>query len=150
MTEQQAFVDNDTANLEHLGDPHFAARLFPDLHTTLLPFSPSIKLTKQGATYSTSFPKLGSGVIALTPTQIKPADAPAPLPDNFKPSNRPRAVAAAPTDGDFSRAGVWSISLPKSIAIALNVAGRPSDAPYFLRITYTGDVAPPELRQSSP
>jgi beta-galactosidase len=141
VTDQQAFVDNDTATLEHIGDPHFAARLLPEMHTTLLPFDPNIKLTNQAAAYSTSLPKLGPGVITLTPTQTKPADAPAPLPADFKPSNRPRVVAAAPTDADFSRAGVWSVSLPKLIATALQVAGRPSDAPYFLRIHYTGDVA---------
>jgi beta-galactosidase len=141
VTDQQAFVDNDTATLEHIGDPHFVARLLPEMHTTLLPFDPNIKLNHDGTAYSTGVPKLGPSVITLTPTQIKPADAPAPLPADFKPSNRPRVVAAAPTDADFSRAGVWSISLPKSIATALKVAGRPSDAPYFLRIHYTGDVA---------
>jgi hypothetical protein len=136
VTQQQAFVDNDTATLEDLGNTFFVARLLPEMHTTLLvPSDPSVKLANEGPAYSTSFPKLGPGVIALTPTQTKPASSPAPLPADFKPSNRPRVVAAAPTEADWSRAAAHSIPLPKSA-----LTDSPSEQ-HFLRITYTGDVA---------
>jgi beta-galactosidase len=73
--------------------------------------------------------------IRLPATQTKPADAPAPLPTDFKPSNRPRVVAAAPTEADWSRAATYSIPLPK-----FALTDTPTEQ-HFLRITYTGDVA---------
>jgi hypothetical protein len=73
--------------------------------------------------------------LLLNATQTKPADAPAPLPADFKPSNRPRVVAAEPTDADFSRAAIYSIPLPKSAFTDSAIEQ------HFLRITYTGDVA---------
>jgi hypothetical protein len=81
-------------------------------------------------------PPSGPGVLRITPQQIKPADAPTPLPTDFKPSNRPRVVAAAPTDADFARAATYSIPIPKA---ALNQSD--PTAQHFLRINYTGDVA---------
>jgi hypothetical protein len=74
-------------------------------------------------------------VIKFAVKQTKTADAPAPLPADFKPSNRPRSVAAAPTDADFARAATYSIPLPKSA-----LTHTPTEQ-HFLRIHYTGDVA---------
>jgi hypothetical protein len=75
--------------------------------------------------------------VQLTAAQTKPADAPAPLPADFKPSNRPRVVAAAPTEADWSRAATYSIPLPTSA-----LADTPSTGTqHFLSIRYTGDVA---------
>jgi len=133
VTEQQVFIDHDTATLEKLGDSFFVMRLLPDMNTTLIPSDPNVKLNHQGLAYSTNFPKLG--VAALSPTRVKPASSPAPLPADFKPSARPRVVAAAPTDADFARAGQWSLTLPNSA-----FADTPTEQ-HFLRITYTGDVA---------
>jgi hypothetical protein len=133
VTEQQAFIDNDTATLENLGNSFFVMRLLPEMNTTLVPSDPNVKLNHQGPAYSTNFPKLG--VAALSPTRVKPAESPAPLPTDFKPSTRPRVVAAAPTEADWTRAATYSIPLPKSA-----LADTPTQQ-HFLRITYTGDVA---------
>jgi hypothetical protein len=51
------------------------------------------------------------------------------------PSSKPRSVAAAPTEAEWSRAATYSIPLPKSA-----LADTPSQQ-HFLRITYTGDIA---------
>lgn len=71
--------------------------------------------------------------LLLEATQTKPAGDVAPLPADFKPSSRPRVVAAEPTDADWSRAATWTIPLPKPSAAP--------DEQRFLRIHYTGDVA---------
>jgi beta-galactosidase len=138
ITQQQAFVDKNTATIVDLGNPTFVAWLLPAMHTALVPADPRVKLTK-GAGYQVTFPNLGPGIITLTPTQTKPADAPAPLPADFKPSTRPRVVAAAPTDADWSRAATWSIPLPKS-AFTDTPTTSPTEQ-YFLRVIYNGDVA---------
>ena len=143
VTPQQIFVDNDTATLGSLGDPFFVVSLLPETGATSLTFDTNAKLNHEGPAYSTSLPRTYP-TIQLTPQQIKPADSPAPLPADFKPSSRPRVVAAAPTETDWSRAGVWSITLPRYFATApqsTNSATPSTGVQHFLYIRYTGDVA---------
>jgi hypothetical protein len=94
----------------------------------------TIKLGHAGAAYLT-FPPTRPSTAFLPRLQTHAADAPAPLPADFKPSNRPRVVAAAPTDADWSRAATYSISVPKSA-----LTDTPTEQ-HFLCLHYTGDVA---------
>jgi beta-galactosidase len=88
-----------------------------------------------------------SVVQPITAHQSHPASDPAPLPDKFKPSSRPRVVAAAPTDADWSRAATWNLTVPEapvphSSATRMNGKQQPrSNQHQFLRLRYTGDVA---------
>ncbi|HEY4381366.1 MAG TPA: beta-galactosidase [Acidobacteriaceae bacterium] len=134
ITQQQAFVDGDTATLQDLSENNFNAFLIPS-GANLVSLNPSISLRRGIDLSFTGIISNVPSVAKLTATQSKPADAPAPLPADFRPSNRPRVVAAAPTDADFSRAGIWSITLPKSA-----MANAPNQQ-RFLVIHYTGDVA---------
>ncbi len=123
-----------------LGNATFVAQLLPAMHTTLVASDPGVKLTATHRVgYQAIFPERGSGIMWPTTTQTKPADAPASLPADFKPSSRPRVVAAAPTDADFSRAATYSITLPKSAFTDTPTV--PPTEQYFLRIIYNGDVA---------
>jgi len=135
LSPLQVYVDNDTATIADRGHLSLFAELVPDDHLTLVATDPNVKLDRTGAEYSTPLPKSGLPRIDLIPQQTKPADAAAPLPAGFAPSSKPRAVAAAPTDADWSRAATYSIPLPKSA-----LADTPTEQ-HFLRITYTGDVA---------
>jgi hypothetical protein len=151
-TPQQAYVDGNIVTLQNLGD---------DTHqgAVLLRGSFTWSVTPNDIGYLAPLDKAGHentkavgmaevagkltqhpappAAIELPATQIKPADAPAPLPADFKPSNRPRVVAAAPTEADWSRAATYSVPLPKSA-----LADTPSTgAQHFLSIRYTGDVA---------
>jgi beta-galactosidase len=136
VTPQQAFVDGDTATLNDLVDNAFSAAVLPGF-SQLKSLDPSWPLKREGHTFTALNPSLHQSATMVQFTQVHAADAPAPLPANFKPSNRPRSVAAAPTDADFSRAAVYSIPLPKS---ALTDTAD-SNVRHFLRIHYTGDVA---------
>jgi beta-galactosidase len=135
-TPQQTFVDGDVATLQDLEDNSFIFDVLPSAPEvkSLDPGTGIIGLPDGGLT-SVYSPKPKSAWQPLTPTQLKPADAPAPLPADFKPSNRPRSVAAAPTEADWSRAATYSIPIPKSA-----LTDTPSQQ-HFLRIAYTGDVA---------
>jgi beta-galactosidase len=134
ITQQQAFIDGDVATLQYLSENNFNAFLVPS-DANLVSLDPSIPLRRGIDLSFTGIISNASSVVKLTATQTKPADVAAPLPPDFKPSNRPRIVAAAPTDADFSRAAIYSIQLPKSAL---------TDTPtrtHFLRFHYTGDVA---------
>jgi hypothetical protein len=137
---QSAFVDGDTATLQDLGQKYFAASVIPN-NAHLVPLEDYAHLrwnTKLGM-YETPEPTTESFAkqVLLSPSQTQPASPPAPLPADFKPSSRPRVVAAAPTEADWSRAATYSIPLPKSA-----LADTPSTgAQHFLSIRYTGDVA---------
>jgi len=135
-TPQQVFIDGNIATLQDFEDTSFIFNVLPAAPEvkSLDPSTNIIGLPDGGFT-SIYSPKPTSAWQVLTPTRLKPADAPAPLPPEFKPSTRPRVVAAAPTDADFSRAATYSIPLPKSA-----LADTPTEQ-HFLRITYTGDVA---------
>ena len=133
VTLQEAFIDGDTATLQSFRKNNFDAVLIPDI-AHLVSSNPSVQLPRSPDTYYLGN-QSATTTVGLPATQTKPADAPAPLPADFKPSNRPRIVAAAPTDADFSRAAVYSIPLPKSA-----LTDTPTEQ-HFLRITYTGDVA---------
>ena len=127
FSDLQTYVDGDTATIESTGDRAAAVCLLPGGRGRLISESPSVRLENgSGLCYEAPSldPRVVHGHLAsfstpLTATQVKPADSPAPLPSDFKPSSRPRVVAAAPTDADWSRAGVWSIMLPKSVAAAI-------------------------------
>ena len=134
LTEQQAFVDGDVLTLQDLGSRNFAARLVPGDDAQLVSQDPAIGIIHAGSVYFAP-PTKATSITKLDATQTKPAGEAAPLPPDFKPSTRPRVVAAAPTDADRSRAAAWTISLPKSA-----LAGTPTQQ-HFLHITYTGDVA---------
>jgi hypothetical protein len=131
VTPQQVFIDNDTAVLEDLGHSIFIAHLLPGTDATLIAAGPNVKLDRTGPDYSTSLPKIDPPRIEIAPHPTKPADSPAPLPADFKPSSRPRSVAAAPTEADWSRAATWTIAIPKPSA----------NQQQFLSVHYTGDVA---------
>ncbi len=133
-TPQQAFVDGDVAMLQNIDENDVIADLFPGNDTLVSPDKPRSVLPLPDGGYA-SDPDLKHAHIKLTATQTKPADSPAPLPADFKSSSRPRVVAAAPTEADWSRAATYSIPLPKS-ALADTATEQ-----HFLRITYTGDVA---------
>ena len=133
-TPQQAFIDGDVATLQDLEDTSFIFDVLPSA-PEIRSLDPGTRITRlpDGGLRTVYAPKPKSAWQVLTPTQIKPADAPAPLPADFKPSNRPRVVAAAPTDSDWSRAATYSIPIPA-------LTDTPTQQ-HFLRITYTGDVA---------
>lgn len=143
-TPQQAWVDGDTATLENLGEDSFLFDLTPGDKNVRSVDSTARILPLADGGYKASIQDKEAALLRLALTRIKPADSPAPLPDGFKPSSRPRAVAAAPTDANWSRAGIWSVTIPKSIAAAVESRGSSpasTSAQYFLRIHYSGDVA---------
>jgi hypothetical protein len=130
-TPQQVFVDGDVATLQNLGATNFSVRLLLGAEAVLSPVSTSVKLIHRGAEDQVTLATVEPPRIQIAAKQTKPAGEVAPLPAGFAPSSRPRVVAAAPTDVDWSRAATWSIILPKQTA----------DQQQFLRIRYTGDVA---------
>ena len=147
-TPQQAYVDGDHLTLENqnLGD---GSRPFgPDVTHIVIPFDIGLLMPLDATGHETmdlhsleeaskmaSLNRAPPVVVPLAFQQTKAADAPAPLPAGFAPSSRPRVVAAAPIDADWSRAATYSIPLPKYALI-----DTPAEQ-HFLRITYTGDIA---------
>ena len=134
LTEQQAFVDGDVLTLQNLGSKNFATRLVPGDEAQLVSQDPAVGIVHAGSVYFTP-PAKATSVVKLDSTPTKPAGEVAPLPADFKPSARPRVVAAAPTDADWSRAATYSIPLTKSA-----LTDTPTEQ-HFLRVRYTGDVA---------
>jgi beta-galactosidase len=134
LTTQQISIDDDIATLTDLGSDDFGVQLLATA-ASLRPVDPKVKFRRIRAGLLAGSPTDNPTTLLLNAPQTKPADAPAPLPADFKPSTRPRVVAAEPTDADFSRAATYSIPLPKSA-----FADTPAQQ-HFLRITYTGDVA---------
>ena len=133
-TPQEAFVDGTSVTLQNRSDNSFLFDLSPDIGGVTSLDSAAHLLPLPDGGYSASY-RSTTPTVKLDATQTKPADAPAPLPADFKPSTRPRSVAAAPTEADWSRAATYTIPFPKSAL---------TDTPtqqHFLRITYTGDVA---------
>jgi len=183
-TPHDAYIDGDLAYLQHLGDASqpgtmpassFTFNVRPEGLGSFVSIDNSGHVDdrvtigiEEMAKRIAEHPE-PPGVVQLAVTQLRAAGQPAPLPSDFKPSSRPRVVAAAPTDADWSRAGVWSITLPKSVAAAIESSDtapeRNARVPhssralggmsgmnnaqsavlpnteYFLRIHYTGDVA---------
>jgi hypothetical protein len=151
-TTQQAYLDGNVVTLQNLGEDtrqgavllrgSFTWSVTPNDIGYLAPLDKAgHEITKsvgiEEMAREASRHPAPPAVVKLTATQTKPGDAPVPLPADFKPSTRPRVVAAAPTEADWSRAATYSIPLPKSA-----LADAPSTgAQHFLRITYTGDVA---------
>jgi hypothetical protein len=133
MTPQQAFVDGDVATLEEMGAARFSARLVGAEGGTLAAVDPAVKLGRSGAGYSAVLAVKGPGMVRIETPQTKQAGEVAPLPAGFVPSSRPRVVAAAPRDADWSRAATWTLTLPKQ--------GTAADERRFLRINYVGDAA---------
>jgi beta-galactosidase len=132
MTPQQAFVDGGVVTLENLGSAKFSARVLPGEGNRLAAVDSRVKLVRSGAEVSAAVATSRSASVALMAKEMKPAGEVAPLPAGFAPSDRPRVVAAAPTDAEWSCAGTWTLALPK---IA------PSEGEKrFLRIKYVGDV----------
>jgi len=133
VSPEQVFIDGSIATLQNMGDTTFIARLLPG-NDRIASLDPT---NKYFAADPLGFLNMGGPQppISLTPTQTKPADAPAPLPADFKPSSKPRVVAAATTEADWPRAATYSIPLPKSA-----LTDTPTEQ-HFLRVTYTGDVA---------
>ena len=145
-TPQQAYVDGDFVTLQNLGDISEPGDMAFTLHETPDGIGYLAPLDKAGhentkvvgiaeVVREASLHPTAPAVIKLAVKQTKPASSPAALPADFKPSTRPRVVAAAPTEADWSRAATYSIPLPKSA-----LADTPTEQ-HFLRITYTGDVA---------
>jgi beta-galactosidase len=134
-TPQQVFVDGSAITLQNLSSKRFEANIIPEDSAHLVALDSKMKLEHSGADMTVTF---SSGLPATQPLQAKQtksADSPAPLPAAFKPSSRPRVVAAAPTEADWSRAATYSIQLPKSALV-----DTPTEQ-HFLRLHYTGDVA---------
>ncbi len=133
LTDQQAFVDGDVVTLQSLGAKNFTALLVPNDSMHLVSLDKTARIVPGTGIF---VPRPSTpGTSQLNASQTQPASSPAPLPAGFKPSTRPRVVAAAPTDADFARAAIYSIPLP-----ATALADTPTEQ-HFLRITYTGDVA---------
>jgi beta-galactosidase len=134
LTEQQAYIDGDIATLQDLGARKFTAILAPGGTARLVSPEPRGRIIP--AAYVAKPSPINEADITLQAQQTKQPDGPAPLPAGFQPSSRPRVVAAAPTEADWSRAAIWTIPIPK---IALDTVD--STEQHFLRIHYTGDVA---------
>ena len=132
LTPQQAFVDGDVATLENLGAATFAARVLPQGIVSSIDPAP-LKLSRSGDSASATLAATGPAAVRLALKQEKAPGEPAALPEGFKPSGRPRVVAAAPAEADWVRAGVWSFTVPPPVA--------PTRTRQFLRIRYQGDVA---------
>jgi hypothetical protein len=139
VASPQTYVNGDTAIIQTFSGGPSAACLVLRGMGRLVSTDSRVQLNhiKQlGGCYVASSPNSkSSDKTIIVARQTKPADAPAPLPADFKPSNRPRVVAAAPSDDDFSRAATYSIPLPKSA-----LTDTPTEQ-HFLRVHYTGDVA---------
>jgi beta-galactosidase len=133
LTPQQAFIDQDVATLENLSSPDFTARLLPGTEATLASANSTIKLNRSGTGYTVALPTKTLPSIQIAAHQTKPAGDVAPLPTGFTPSSKPRVVAAAPSESDWSRAAKWTLSLPKEVPSA--------NEQRFLRIRYVGDIA---------
>ncbi len=131
---QQAFVDGPVVTLDNPGAKTFAASVIPRDALRLEAEDSKLKLGHAGADVSWSVPG-GAAVQAVAVKQTKQGGEVAPLPAGFQPSGKPRAVASAPTEEDWARAGVWTLTLPAG-AMAPSAGTRE-----FLRIRYTGDVA---------
>jgi hypothetical protein len=140
-TPQEVYVDGDLATLQGLGDTPFSWNARPNLGELVRLDSAGHELPQVSVGIRVAMNDPASrraanqAVIKLAVKQTKPADEVAPLPAGFVPSSRPRVVAAAPTEADWSRAATYSIPLPKSA-----LTDTPAEQ-HFLRITYTGDVA---------
>jgi beta-galactosidase len=166
-TPQQAYVDGSTITMQDLGSPEFSADLLPQDSAHLVPTDPQLKPGHSGADLTVSVPAGNPPGRELKPELTHAAGDPAPLPPGFKPSSRPRVVAAAPTDADFTRAATWTITIPSALgkesgttsttwvrhsyakrtggglnsqSDEAHVSSTPTEQ-HFLRISYTGDVA---------
>jgi hypothetical protein len=154
-TPQQAYVDGDVITLQDREDNNAAADgkagsfTWHDLPATMnlgntfqldvhghLPANMADMVgTDRFLGPRTSRQENAKAPLPLKFVQLHAPASPTPLPADFKPSSRPRVVAAAPTDADFARAAIYSIPLPKSA-----LTDTPTET-HFLRITYIGDVA---------
>jgi beta-galactosidase len=134
LTGNEAFVDGGVATLESFGS-HFSARIAGKGAARLVAVDPKVKLGLSAEAWSwtrVETPR-ARNESEVAPKQTKQAGEVAPLPAGFAPSSRPRVVAAAPADADWSRAAVWTLPLPKT-------APGPGEK-RFLMIKYVGDVA---------
>ena len=160
-TPHDAYIDGDLAILQHFGDLPQQGILPPSNFTWnqrpagighFVPLDNAGHVNVKTVGIAAMAKDLAEnseppGVVQIPVTQVRAPGQPAPLPDGFKPSSRPRVVAAAPHEADWSRAGVWSITLPKSVTAATEWHNTTlhgttwGQVHYFLRIHYTGDVA---------
>jgi hypothetical protein len=134
QTEQQAFVDDSVITLQNLGGTNFKARVLPETSGRLVAADAHTRLTSSGAIATFNSTSAAPGETALTATPLRPAADPAPLPEGFKPSSKPRVVAAAPAGDDWKRAAEWQFALPKAPSASTGMR-------QFLKIRYAGDVA---------
>lgn len=132
VTPDQAFVDGDVATLEDLGAKTFQARLVGTDGMRLVASETTEKLTRSGVEVRAIAGGDTPAAVPIVATETKQPGQVAPLPVGFKPADRPRVVAGMPTEADWSRAGIWSLTLPKTPA--------PVGERRFLSITYAGDV----------
>ena len=131
-TPQQAFVDGAFITLEDLGAKTFEANIIPEGAMRAVAVDPGMKLGHSGADVTATSSSAAAAIVPVIARETKPPGEVAPLPADFKPSGRPRVVAGAPADADWSRAGTWTLTLPKTA---------PSTGEkMFLRIKYEGDV----------
>jgi hypothetical protein len=130
----QVFVDGGLVTLQRMSTGNFVAFLLPGDDAKLVSVDPGVRIaeTSLGLYVGPLRTTLRSSDVMLEAKQTKPAGEVAPLPADFKPSGRPRVVAAAPTDADWSRAATWTFTLPKNEPAA--------GEKRFLRIKYVGDV----------
>ena len=131
-TPQQAFVDGANVTLQNLGGKAFEANIIPEGAMRAVAADPGIKLAHSGADVTATSSSAAAALVPVVATETRQPGEVAPLPADFKPSSRPRVVAAAPADADWSRAGTWSLTLPKTAPAA--------GEKRFLRIKYEGDV----------
>jgi beta-galactosidase len=131
-TPQQAFVDGALVTLQNLGGKTFEANVIPEGALRAVAANPGIKLGHSGADVTFTSPSTVAASVAIAVNQTKQPGEVAPLPDGFVPSGRPRVVAAGPTAQEWRRAGVWNLTLPKTVPAA--------GERQFLQIKYVGDV----------
>jgi hypothetical protein len=132
-TPEQAFVDEDVVTLEHLGAKDFQADVIPQDALRLSAADAKAKVGHSGADVTATASSVVPASVVIMARETKASGEVAPLPEGFKPSSKPRVVAAAPAEEDWSRASQWRLDLPKGVST--------DDVRRFLRIKYVGDVA---------
>ncbi|GAC1662531.1 MAG: hypothetical protein NVS9B4_16360 [Candidatus Acidiferrum sp.] len=132
LTSADVFSDDETLHLRSRDPQAFSFSIIPDLGKPLSISAPMTKVADDGIFTHYSF--------AVEPQQIqvrleKVRDVLPSSPVKMGPRFdwRPTPVAQAPDDADFTKAGIWRVTVPKSAKESL------SDV--FLQIKYSGDVA---------
>jgi hypothetical protein len=136
ISAQDFFADSDAAAgrvwLRSRGTPEFAFSITPPLKTKLIA-NPPLKRTGKDAEVDSFTATAIPRNLGLKFIQIQPAGEVPPVKAGPALGWRPKGVAQAPTEADFSPAARWSITLPPDAMSDLSGL--------FLEVDYIGDVA---------